>query len=140
MATNNIALSTLVLIVNGVPTPIPLGGEGTAASFVPDPDYEVQDGIGGPVFSLQRVPKGTVTITLYASDPANLILRTIRNLDRGLQGAAVIGGTMTDSHGQVVGWTESKITVPAQMDLEENASTKSWTIVTGRYTMAQVAA
>lgn len=131
---NNIALS--VLILNGIP--IPLGGADDALTFTPDPDYVVQDGINGPVFSLQRAPKGTITVSFYAHEPGNVIMRGIVNSDRAVQGVQPLVGTVVDSAGQIVAWARGKITQSAPVQVSQNATVQSYTIVVGDYTIVQI--
>lgn len=135
MATNDISLASLVLRPQGVPIVVPLGGEGTIATFVPDPDVVSSNGTHGPVFNIMRTPKGVITLTLYASDPANRILRGIARQQRLPE--FEMGGTMKDNHDQAVNWSESFITQAAEVALEEQSATKSWTIEVGKHSIEQ---
>lgn len=134
--TNDINLASLVLRPFGVPTPLKMGGDGVAASFAPDPKVVSSPGIDGPVFSKIRKPKGVITITAYASDPIHAALRAIY-LQQGLPGF-YMGGSMGNSHGEAANWSESWITQAAPVDLEETASTKTWTIEVGDHQIGQV--
>jgi hypothetical protein len=137
MATNDIALGGLTLLPNGVPTPLPLGGDGVAVSIAFDPKIVSSAGIAGPVFSKIRNPKGVVTITAYASDPIHLALRQIYNLQQ-IPGF-FMGGSAANSHSENCSWAESWITQAANLDVEETASTKTWTIEFGKHAVGQVA-
>lgn len=134
MAGNAIALSALVL--NGIP--IPMAGDDTFADFVADPDYEISDGVNGPIFNLVPNPKGTITVTTYATDPANAILTGIANADRAAQGLVPLAGSLTTASGESVSFSEAKITQRGSVTAQKNASTKTWTIIVGRHQQIQV--
>lgn len=131
---NNISAS--VVILNGIP--IPLGGADDAATFTPDPEYVVQDGVNGPVFSRQKAPKGTLTLSFYAHEPGNVIMRGIVATDRQLQGLAPLVGTMIDSAGQIVAWARGKVTQAAPVQISQNATVQSYTIVVGDASIVQI--
>ena len=130
---NNILLSALTL----GPATIPMGGEDDVAVFTPDARYTVQQGVNGAIFSKVASPTGTIVITLYATDPANVILRGLVNADNAALGALPLPGTMIDSAGQIVAWTRARITQEAPVRLGTNAATQSWTIVASDYTIVQ---
>lgn len=134
MANNAISLSALIL--NGIP--IPVAGDDTFAEFVADPDYEISDGVNGPIFNLIKTPKGTITVTCYATDPANAVLTNLVQADRAAQGILPLAGSLVTSSGEVVAFSEGKITQRGSVAAQQTASTKTWTIVVGRHTQTQV--
>lgn len=133
MATHNVLLSTLV--ISGVP--IPLGGSDTFAEAVIDQRATKQKTLTDVIFSMEPVVSATITITCYATDPANAALRKIAGLDDAALGQLPGGGAMTDSAGQALGFAKSKITQVAGVAIERESGTRAWTIETGRCVATQ---
>ena len=130
---NNVLLSAITL----GPAIIPLGGEDDVAVFTPDARYTVQQGVNGAIFSKVASPTGTITLTFYATDPANVILRGLVNTDNAVQGTLPLPGSMVDSAGQVVIWSRARITQEAPVRIGTNATVQSWTIVASDYSIVQ---
>ncbi len=136
MATTDINRSSFVLAPFGVVQAIDLGGDNLAVSFLPDPKVVSTPGINGPQFSVIRTPKAVITITAFASDPIHATLRRIYN-QQSLPGFFMTG-SVANHAGEIASFNEAWITQAAALDLEEQASTKTWVIEVGQHSIAQV--
>lgn len=133
MGPHNIALSAV--IYGGIP--LPKGGSDEWALLTPDARYEVQDGVNGPIFSKMIGRKFVLTLSYYAGDPANAILRRLVNTDDAAQGLLPQPGLLIDSAGQSAAWTDARITQEAPVQVGRNATVQTWTITGGGFTIVQ---
>ena len=130
MSTNNIQNSSLVL--GGIL--IPLSGEGTFATFEPDPRYSHTPSLSGKSSDNKiRAQTGVLTISCYAHDTANKLLRGLVTADDAIRGLGTLPGAFVNPAGEKVVWPRGKITQAAKVDASEEAQVLSYTVTCNGY-------